>query len=105
VRSKVKPIPVRFIQKNAPYNVGEIAGFDMKVARSLVNAKRAVFINESDADAPEEATAAPSKVFEAVHIGGGYYEVDGHRVKGKKAAEEYAAELTKSHGEAPEAEE
>ena len=35
-------VPVRFIMKNAPYNVGEIAGFPPAVAQRLIDRKRAV---------------------------------------------------------------
>lgn len=35
-------VPVRFIRKNAPYNVGEIAGFPDEIAQRLIDRKRAV---------------------------------------------------------------
>jgi hypothetical protein len=103
VRDK-KKVVVRFVQKNAPYNVGEIAGFPVEVASRLVRAKKAIFLSEEDA--PAGPGAPQPKVFEPIHVGGGYYEVDGHRLKGKKAAAKYAAELnSKSGGETPEPEE
>lgn len=39
---KKKLVPVRFIRKNAPYNVGEIAGFTPEIAKRLIDRKRAV---------------------------------------------------------------
>jgi len=105
VRQKQEMIAVRFVQKNAPYNVGEIAGFPIEVARKLVKGKKAVFLGSDKADDGGKAEEAAPVAFEAVHVGGGYYKVGDHQVKGKKAAEKYAAELTKSHGEAPAAEE
>lgn len=95
MRPKVEKISVQFIQKNAPYNVGEIAGFPIAVAKRLVQAKRAIFVGDEHGGEPVEA-------FEAVHVGGGYYEVGGHRVKGKKEAQKYAEELNSgSRGPAP----
>jgi len=106
VRQKKELIAVRFVHKNAPYNVGEIAGFPVDVARKLVQGKKAVFLGGDKADDDGKAKEAAPVAFEAVHVGGGYYKVGDHQVKGKKAAEKYAASLNeKSHGEAPTAEE
>lgn len=54
-------VSVRFIRKNAPYNVNEIAGFPPEVAKRLVDRKRAVYNvpeEEKPAEAPEKAEAA-----------------------------------------------
>lgn len=98
MRPKVEKISVQFIQKNAPYNVGEIAGFPIAVAKKLVQGKKAIFVGDEHGGEPVEA-------FEAVHVGGGYYEVGGHRVKGKKEAQKYAEELNSGSREAAPADE
>lgn len=102
MRPQKKVIAVRFVQKNAPYNVGEVAGFSMEIALKLVRGKKAVFINEEDMPKADSAEPLPEEAVAhvvAVHVGGGYYEVAGHRVKGKKEAEKYAEELnSKSDG-------
>jgi hypothetical protein len=49
-------VAVRFVRKNAPYNVGEIAGFPKAVADRMVNQKRAVYYVPE-----EEKPAEPEK--------------------------------------------
>lgn len=53
-------VSVRFIAKNAPYNVGEIAGFPEHVAANLVKHKKAVI------HVPEEEKAPPAPPKEEV---------------------------------------
>ena len=52
---------VRFIMKNAPYNVGETAGFPEAIAKRLIDRKRAVIYvppgqEEPPKDVPVEET-------------------------------------------------
>jgi len=44
----MEKIAIRFIKLAAPYNAGEIAGFDLETARHYVKSGVAVFINDSD---------------------------------------------------------
>jgi hypothetical protein len=53
-------VSVKFIQKNAPYNVGEIAGFPEHIAANLVKHKKAVL------NVPEEEKAPPAPSKEEV---------------------------------------
>lgn len=96
----VEKIPVQFIRKNAPYNVGEIAGFPPAVSARLVARKRAVYVNadgEPIDEAPEaeeeEVEEQSEDLIEPIHVGGGYYDVGGERIQGKEAAQERADEL------------
>ena len=96
--TKEKPVIVKFVQKNAPYNVGELAGFSPAVARRLVAGKKAIFYTPEDEasanDSEEEKKAAAEvRTFTPTHVGGGYYEVGAHRVRGKAAAQKFADEL------------
>lgn len=95
----VKKTSVRFIRKNAPYNVNEIAGFPEAIAQRLVDRKRAVYYQ------PEEAEAEPVEAPEAieppeapepivpVHVGGPMYMVGDEKVKGKAKAQALADKL------------
>ncbi|MEK9505153.1 helix-hairpin-helix domain-containing protein [Gaopeijia maritima] len=47
-------VPVKFIRSSAPYNTGEVAGFERAEAEALVKAGAAVFMNEDDAAAPAD---------------------------------------------------
>jgi len=77
-------IAVRFTRQYGPYNAGEVATFPEAQAKKLIASGlvRAV----------EPATDEESIPAEITHIGGSWYEVDGERGKGKKAAETLAAE-------------
>lgn len=58
---KPKLVPVVFIKKNAPYNVGEIAGFAPAISERMVNAKRAKYYVPpgEQADPPPAAKVEP----------------------------------------------
>jgi hypothetical protein len=63
-------VAVKFIRKNAPYNVGEIAGFPEGVAQRLIARKRAVLYEPdeqqpAEAPAKKEAVQPPAKVEDA----------------------------------------
>jgi hypothetical protein len=47
-----KLIPIRFVQKQSPYNAGEVAGFETHIARQYVDAQLAEFYD------PEEVVRA-----------------------------------------------
>lgn len=54
-------VSVKFIRKNSPYNVNEIAGFPPEIAKRLVDRKRAVYNvpeSEKPAEEPVKAEAA-----------------------------------------------
>lgn len=57
-------VSVRFTMKNAPYNVGEIAGFPPEVAQRFIDRKRAVLNVPQEEKAPEppakEEAVAPA---------------------------------------------
>lgn len=77
-------IAVRFTRQYGSYNAAEVATFPESQAKKLIacGLVRAV----------EPVTTAESISAEITHIGGAWYEVNGERVKGKKAAETLAAE-------------
>jgi len=59
-REIVKKYPVRFIMKNAPYNIGEIAGFPLEVSQRFVDRKRAVWYKPPGQEDAEAPIASPS---------------------------------------------
>ena len=74
---------------------GKLYGLPRSVARTLVADGDAESVGgqiETAAVAPPEQQAATGRA-PPKHIGGGYYEVGGERMKGKKAAYARAAEL------------
>lgn len=95
--TKEKPVIVKFVRKNAPYNVGELAGFSPVIARRLVAGGKAIFYTPEDEDATEsaeeKAAAAEVRTFTPIHSGGGWYDVGAHRVRGKAEAQKFADEL------------
>jgi hypothetical protein len=92
--TKEKPVIVKFVQKNAPYNIGELAGFSPEVARRLVAGGKAIFHTPEDEaevqSAEEKAAASEVRTFTPVHSGGGWYDVGSHRVRGKDEAQKFA---------------
>lgn len=106
--TKEKPVIVKFVKKNAPYNVGELAGFPPAIARRLVSGRKAIFYTPEDEaateSAEEKAAAAEVRTFTPVHSGGGWYDVGSHRVRGKAKAQEFADELN-ARSAPPDAEE
>lgn len=102
-----KLVLVRFIMKNAPYNVGETAGFVEKVAQRFVDRKRAVFYHPEPEVEPKAKTEPPKAKKEAVDktapekvvpekLNGPFYMVAGEKIRGKKKAQERADELNEA---------
>jgi hypothetical protein len=56
-------VSVKFIRKNSPYNVGEIAGFPPDIAEKLVKRKRAVY-SKPDKEAPPKPPPAKEDAVE-----------------------------------------
>jgi len=82
----VKTVQIELRAKLPPFNAGERASFPAHIANKLVADRSAVYVDPDTGEALDQV--------EIVHIGGGYYEVGGERVKGKAAAEALYAELT-----------
>jgi hypothetical protein len=99
-------IPVRFIMKNAPYNVGEIAGFPEAIAQRFVDRKRAVFYKppEPEVEPKPKASKPKEKPVEETtsemvvpeKLSGPFYMVAGEKVRGKAKAQARADELNEA---------
>ena len=97
---------VRFIMKNAPYNVGEQAGFPEDIAKRFVEAKppRAVYVElpseEAEPVPPKTETGSKAekpkeKVVDETlivpeKVGGPFYMVAGEKILGMANAQERA---------------
>lgn len=74
---------VKFTQKYPPYNVGDVAGFLPSAADSLIGVVAVAH------EEPKPSTYA----IEMTPLPGGWYDVGGTKIKGKKAAMELLAEF------------
>jgi hypothetical protein len=75
----------------APFNPGEVAGFDPAISDAMIARGDAELYLP---DAPEPPPIVePKPEPEMTHIGGGIYLVDGEQVKGKAQAARRLSEL------------
>jgi hypothetical protein len=93
---------VRFIQKNAPYNTGETAGFPAAIAQRFIEHGKAVLHEPMSPKSEEKpkAKVVETKTSETaadpvapIHDKGPFFMVGDQRVRGKKAAQALADEL------------
>ena len=92
--NKVEQVGVRIVRPARPYNVGETAWFVPRVARRLVVAGAAVYLDPPDGFDEQGKPVAVDNEEGLRHNGGGWYELldyldaDGNpvRVKGKVSA-------------------
>lgn len=53
-------IPIRFLRSDPPYNAGDVAGFELSVARQKVAKKLAAWYGEAPAEIEETSAASSS---------------------------------------------